>query len=80
MKRFEEKSGSKKEYELSCSERDTVKELLHMNDNLLDSCIIIKMNNGEISVSTSRGSWMSLSGHEWWINVENKTAKCVRMS
>lgn len=80
MKRFEKKSGSKKEYELSRSERDVVKELLHMDDNLLDSCTITKMNDGEISVSTSRGSWMSLSGREWWINVENKTAKCVMMS
>ena len=80
MKRFEEKSGSKKEYELSRFERDVVKELLHIDDNLLDSCTITKMDNGEISVSTSRVSWMSLSGREWRINVDNKTAKCVRMS
>jgi len=80
LNKFNKKQSSKKPYTPAPSERETIKKILKMNDKSLDSCEISIMDDGEISVSTCRSSWMALAGREWWINIQNETCKCVAMS
>lgn len=79
-KKFERKKNSKKPYTPTSEELTIIKELLTADDDYLNTCTISIMNDGEISVSTSRASWLALAGGEWWINTKDKTIKCVAMS
>lgn len=79
-KKFERKKNSKKPYTPTSEELTIIKELLTTDDDYLNSCTISIMNDGEISVNTSRTSWIALAGREWWINTKDKTIKCVAMS
>ncbi len=80
IEEFNKKMSSKKQYIPAPWEREIIKKILKMNDKSLDSCEISIMDDGEISVSTCKSSWMSLAGREWWINIQNETCKCVAMS
>lgn len=80
LNKFNKKQSSKKSYTPSSSEKETIKKILKMNDTSLDSCEISIMDDGEISVSTCKSSWIALAGREWWINLQNETCKCVAMS
>lgn len=79
-KKFERKKNSKKPYTPTSEELTIIKELLTADDDYLNTCTISIMNDGEISVSTSKSNWRSLAGREWWINTKDKTIKCVAMS
>jgi hypothetical protein len=79
-KKFERKKNSKKPYTPTSEEFTIIKELLTADDDYINTCTISIMNDGEISVSTSRASWLALAGREWWINTKDKTIKCVAMN
>ena len=79
-KDFYNKYGNQKPYTLTPEEREIVKEVLKMSDERLDTMEIGIHEDGDINVKTPRSSWLSLDGREWWVNLKEKTCKCVALS
>ena len=80
MKRDDEKECSKKPYTLTPEERETIKEILGMDDKWIDTMEIYIMNDGEICVITPDDWWKNLCGREWWVNMKEKKSRCVSMN
>ena len=74
------KTNTKKPYILAPWEKELVKEILKMPEDILNTCDITIMDDGDISVRTCRQSWMALAGREWWVNLKEKTSICIAMN
>lgn len=80
MKAWEEKYHSKKPYTLSNDEREIIKEVLHMDDKVLDTMDIYIYNDGDICVRTPQFTWTSLCGREWSVNLKEKKSTITCMN
>ena len=80
IKAWEEKYHSKKPYTLSDDEREIIKEVLHMDDKVLDTMDIYIYNDGDICVRTPQFTWSSLCGREWSVNLKEKKSTLTCMN
>lgn len=80
MKVWEEKYHSKKPYTLSDDEREIIKEVLHIDDKVLDTMDIYIYNDGDICVRTPQFTWSSLCGREWSVNLKEKKSTITCMN
>ena len=80
IKAWEEKYKTRKPYTPINEERETIKELLNIDDNYLDMMDIYIFNDGDICVRTPQVSWTSLCGREWTINLEKKKVSLTSMN
>lgn len=80
IKEWEEKYHSKKPYTLSDEEREIIKEVLHMDDKVLDTMDIYIYNDGDICVRTPQFTWSSLCGREWSVNLKEKKSTLTCMN
>lgn len=79
IKAWEEKYKTKKPYTLSDKEKEIIKEVLNMDEKLLDTMDIYIYNDGDICVRTPQFTWTSLCGREWSVNLKEKksTLTCI---
>lgn len=80
MKVWEEKYKTRKPYTPTNEERETIKELLNIDNDYLDMMDIYIFNDGDICVRTPQVSWMHLCGREWTINLEKKKVSLTSMN
>lgn len=79
-KTWEEKYKTRKPYEPTPEEKESLKELLHMDDKVLDTMDIYIFNDGDICVRTPEISWKVLAGREWTVNLKEKKVTLTSMS
>lgn len=75
-----EKYLSKTPYTPSPEEREIIKEVLNMNDAVLDTMDIYIFNDGEICVRSPQFTWNSLCGREWSVNLKERKSSLICMS
>lgn len=80
IKAWEKKYHSKKPYTLSDEEREIIKEVLHIDDEHLDTMDIYIYNDGDICVRTPQFTWSSLCGREWSVNLKEKKSTLTCMN
>jgi len=79
-KAWEEKYKTRKTYEPTPEEKKSLKELLHMDDKVLDTMDIYIFNDGDICVRTPEISWKVLAGREWTVNLNEKKVTLTSMN
>lgn len=79
-KTWEEKYKTRKSYEPTPEEKESLKELLHMDDKVLDTMDIYIFNDGDICVRTPKISWKVLAGREWTVNLNEKKVTLTSMN
>ena len=80
IKAWEEKYNSKKPYTLSDEEKEIIKEVLNIDEKLLDTMDIYIYNDGDICVRTPQFTWSSLCGREWSVNLKEKKSTLTCMN
>ena len=78
--KHEIKNDSKKPYTPTPEEKETLKEILGMNDEWIDAMETYIMNDGDICVITPDAWWKDLCGREWWVNMKERKSIWVSMN
>ena len=79
-KAWDEKYKTKKPYTPTNEERETIKELLHMDDDRLSIMDIYIFDDGDICVRTPPATWAGLCGREWTINLKDRKVTVTAFS